>query len=286
MTAPTEHDLLLAALRFQGGAHAPTFLPGQPPQAAPAPLPELAGLLGAVEGADPSDYSAALYFLPVPQGQQDELLRRVNAALEGAGWRIPQRKWPRFQPSGFQATDAPPFPDLTQTAPGEPDPAQRLVHDGAGLGAVWDSREEAGETFLQLTLRADLYRHLTWEEGESPLPPLPPLNAPDGWTLEPIGGGSNGSGRAAHGSSLALLRGAGTLNDLYAHFAGQLDNCGWDEQGAVSTADAALTISRWQTPEGDLGLLTLTERGPGLWQAGLEVTRLGHHEPGRSWFSF
>ncbi|WP_261663440.1 hypothetical protein [Deinococcus sp. Marseille-Q6407] len=285
MTLSTDHDLLLAALRFQGGPQTPTLWPGQLPQAAPVPLPELAGLLGSIEEVtDPGDYSATLYFLPVPGHQSDELIRRINAGLEGAGWRVPQSRLP-FRPSGFQASGAPHFPDQPQSSEPDPAPAHRLIHGGAGLGAFWDSREEAGQTFLQLALRAGLYHHLTWDEGKSPLPTLPPLTAPDGWTLENIGGSGNGHERASHASSMALLRGTGTLNDLYGHFAEQLDNFGWDEQGAAATE--ALAISQWQTPDGGLGLLTLAERGPGLWQAELTVTRLKDgDEPEHSWFSF
>ncbi|MFC6591406.1 hypothetical protein ACFP81_04855 [Deinococcus lacus] len=258
-----------------------------PPQHAPAPLPPLTGLLGSIETADARDYSAQLYLQPLPIDAADDFIHRTNAALLAAGWRVPQMRWPTSQPSGFVASDRPDFParptDLTLAQPEQP--AQRLIHDGAGLGATWDSRAEGAQTHLCFNIQAGLYRHLVWEEEDSPLPTLPALSAPAGWTLEVIGGGGNGGGRASHASSLALLRGTGSAQELYAHFGGQLEGQGWTEQSAAG--NDTLTASVWHTPDGDLALLTLSGRGPGLWQASLGLTRLlGEAAEGRSWFSF
>ncbi|WP_291425941.1 hypothetical protein [Deinococcus sp.] len=286
MTPPTERDLLLAALRFQGDLDSPVLRPGQGLQAAPAPLPEVAGLLGSIEtSAEGAWYVGSLYFLPVPVAESDNVIRQANAALRALGWRDAEMTPHAFRPSGFQASNRPDFPEHEATAP---DPCcMVLLNDAGKVAACWDTRhDEQGRVDLCLNLQPHAYGH--WARQHiSPLPTLPPLKAPDGWTLEVIGGGGNGHARASTASSLALLRGVGTQNDLYARLAEPLDNLGWTEQSVASSE--ALTISRWLTPEDDVALLTLMRREPGLWQAGLEVTRLhGASEDGsgESWFSF
>lgn len=281
MAPAPELKLLIAALRFEGGLSTPALLPGLLPQGAPVPLPGLRKLLGSIETKDPGDYRAHLYFQALPSEQGDDFVRQVNAALRGAGWCEPDWGALSFSPSGFQASDFPPFPDPPLSPP---DPPMTLLHDAAKLAAAWDLRPEGQLTHLRLTLSEAAYSHWS-RRGLYALPVLPRLSAPPGWTLHPLNSGASGNGQATTASTSALLRGTGPGAQAHAYFTSTLSQAGWQQQS--DWAADGVVGSAWQGPEAQTGLLTLVRQEPELWQASLTSTQFSRGEGGEgSWFSF
>lgn len=294
MATVTELDVLRGVVRFSRHPEAelglwPEGLPHRAPCPFPSALPQVLGTLEQVPPS-PSDYTAEVLFLPLVSPEQDRFIRGVNASLVALGWRRPESLWPHHRPGGFLSFPQPEWP-IPQELPSPPDPPMTLLHDASKMVASWDVRFAGGEQqdlYLSLTLQAGhVYDHYTRQNSASRMPELPALAPPAGWSVEVLGGGGSGNQRGSNSASLALLRGKGQAEALHDYYADQLLAAGWQERSRTDKPE--LWSSLWQTPEGDLGLLSLAQREEKLWQAHLNVSRLngaGQQEAGTSWFSF
>lgn len=287
----TELDVLRLLLRFSSyHGTLPQVWPEAMPRHAPCPLPgALPALLGSIErvAGEAGWYSAQLFFQPVADVQgQDALMLEVTRQLYECGWT--RQVFPMMRPSGLlsqvevPALTAQPVPDDL------PEPPTNLVHHDSKCAATWNTTFSQEQLFVQLEVQnGPAYDHWHHQTDVQTLS-LPALTPPAGWVTETLSGGGSGNMRASVMHSSLLLGGSGTLDELSAHYAGQLQQQGWTEQQHTITPELAL--STWQTPQGDQGQLTVVQRAAGQWQASLYVTHLHEFRAdgnlGSSWYSF
>ncbi|NPA30413.1 MAG: hypothetical protein GXO37_00255 [Chloroflexi bacterium] len=249
-----------------GAAHGPyagrgVYWVRDAPRLDALPWPEQAEVIGAYQRQfDPSIRETAIY-LRLP----DDAARRAwQVQLDAAGWRV-NRTATWTPPGGFLGAWGGP-PGLTATLCHPQHPDTRL-----------------DVTFMRLKGQEGLWLQILYsrlQEGKGPAPgceilsgtppapfgPLPDpfrdvprLRPPAGVTLRFEGGGSaiaaGTNSFAIQEVVLNLGKTSTTLGDLFATFARQLEEGGWERAAAATHEHSAW--GRWEKPAADMPYLTL-----------------------------
>ena len=286
---PSELDLLRAAVSFQTYFDSsPLISPVQGPKHCAAPLPPLTGVIGTVEFGNADQYVAQIFFDPLPQEESEPFMQAVNVELVGLGWRPPEIKALRSPPSGFLAYTPEPLPaEFVQ----EDFPPFTYLYDAARLATTWDTRVASeGQLAVKLNIQAGMaYTHFAQTQPHELMPTLPVLLPPADLRVMPLTGGGNGGPWGGILSAYALVRGTGSTHAVADHYGQQLENAGWKKLAQAISDE--LQSSRWQTPAGDTGLLSVeavTQGQAGEWQVGLHLTHMEKRpdgDMGSSWFT-